>query len=134
MINEFIVKTEKKQEIIDISDRVSEIVKKSKIDDGICLIYAKHATASIIINENYDPNVGVDILAALDRIIPPHADYKHNCIDNNAAAHIKAAITGPGKIVPIKDSKMQLGQWQSITLAEFDGPRERSVVVEIVGR
>jgi len=134
MINEFIVKTEKKQEIIDISDRVDEIVQKSGIDDGICLIYAKHATASIIINENYDPNVGVDILAALDRIIPQHADYKHNCIDNNAAAHIKAAVTGPGKIVPIKDSKMQLGQWQSITLAEFDGPRERSVVVEIVGR
>jgi secondary thiamine-phosphate synthase enzyme len=133
MFEEFLVKTHKKEEILDITPEVKKIAEKSKIKEGICLIYAKHATASIIINENYDPNVGVDILSALDRIIPEHADYKHNCIDNNAAAHIKAAVTGPGKVIPIKDSKMQLGQWQSITLAEFDGPRERHVIIEIIG-
>lgn len=134
MFQEIVIKTTKKQEITDITSEVKEIVKKSKVKEGICLVYAKHATASLIINENYDPNVGEDILMALNKIIPEHAGYKHNCVDNNAAAHIKAAITGPGKIIPIKESSLELGAWQGIALAEFDGPRERHIVIEIIGR
>lgn len=132
MFQEIVIKTTKKQEITDITSEVKEIVKKSKIKEGMCLVYAKHATASIIINENDDPNVGEDILSALNKCIPEHASYKHDCIDNNAAAHIKAAITGPSKIIPIKDSSLDLGRWQGIALAEFDGPRERHVVVQII--
>ena len=132
MFEELKIKTEKKEEIVDITSEVKKIVEKSKVKGGLCLVYAKHATASIIINENYDSNVCEDILAALRKIIPEHANYKHNCIDNNASSHIKAALVGPGKTIPIKDSALELGTWQGIALAEFDGPRERHIVVEII--
>jgi secondary thiamine-phosphate synthase enzyme len=133
MFEELLVKTNKKEEILDITDKVKEIVKKSKVKEGICLVYAKHATASIVINENYDPNVCEDILSALNKCIPEHAPYKHNCIDNNAASHIKATLIGPGKTIPVKDSNLELGTWQGVALAELDGPRERHVLVEIIG-
>jgi secondary thiamine-phosphate synthase enzyme len=132
MLQELHIKTAKKEEIWDITPEIKKIVEKSKIKEGICLVYAKHATAAIIINENYDPNVREDILTALRRIVPEHAGYKHNCIDNNAAAHIRSAVVGPGKVIPIKNNKLELGTWQGIALAEFDGPRERHVVVEIL--
>lgn len=133
MLAEITVKTSKKQEMIDISDKVMDVVGKSKVKEGICLVYAKHATASVIINENYDPNVREDILTALNKMVPEHGGYKHNCVDNNAAAHIKSAITGPGKIIPINNYKLELGTWQGVALAEFDGPRERHVIIEIIG-
>lgn len=132
MLHELHIKTTKKEEILDITSEVESAVKKSKIKEGLCCVYAKHATAAIIINENYDPNVCDDILSALNRMIPQHAGYKHNCIDNNAAAHIKSALIGPGKIIPIKNNKLGLGRWQGIALAEFDGPRERQIVVQII--
>lgn len=127
------VKTSKKEEIVDITDKVSEIVEKSKKAKGLCCVYARHATAAIVINENNDPAVCEDILTALSKIVPEHAGYKHNCTDNNAAAHIKSALIGPGKVIPIKDGKLQLGRWQGIALAEFDGPRDREIIVEISG-
>ncbi len=129
----FRVKTSKKEEIVDITDKVSEIVNKSSVKKGLCCIYAKHATAAIVINENYDPAVCEDILTALSKIVPEHAGYKHNCVDNNATAHIKSALIGPGKVIPIADGRLQLGKWQGIALAEFDGPREREIIVEISG-
>lgn len=128
----FNIKTTKKQDIIDITNNVKEIVKKSKIKDGICLVYVRHATSAIIINENYDPSVCEDILTALNKIIPEHAGYKHDKIDNNAAAHIRAAILGPSENIPIKDGTLQLGRWQGIGLVEIDGPRDRTVLVKII--
>ncbi len=125
------VKTGKKEELLDITGKVSGVVEKSGVQKGLCCVYAKHATAAIVINENYDPAVCEDILTALGKIIPEHANYKHNCIDNNAHAHIKSALIGPGKTIPIDSGKLQLGRWQGIALAEFDGPRDREVVVEI---
>ena len=107
-------------------------VKKSKIKEGTCLVYAKHATAAIIINENCDSGVCEDILMILNKLVPENLNYKHNCIDNNAASHIKSALIGPGKVIPVRNSKLELGRWQGIALAEFDGPRERNVVVQII--
>ena len=126
------IKTSNKEGIIDITPQVKKIVQKSKAKDGICLVYAKHATAAIIINENADSGVCEDILSTLKKLVPEHADYKHNCIDNNATSHIKSALIGPGKIIPIKNSSLELGTWQGIALAEFDGPRERQIVVQII--
>jgi len=86
-----------------------------------------------MIQENADPNLCDDILTTLNKIIPLHDNYKHDKIDNNAAAHIKAGIIGPSLTIPIKDNKLQLGQWQNIFLAEFDGPRHnRKVIVSII--
>lgn len=128
----FKISTAKQQELVDITKEVKEIVKDSKAKEGMCLVYVPHASAAIIINENYDPNICLDIIDALNNAIPLHKKYRHDKVDNNAAAHIKSAIIGPSETIPVKDSKLILGTWQSIMLAEFDGPKkERTVIVQV---
>jgi secondary thiamine-phosphate synthase enzyme len=127
---EFSVRTQKKQEMVDITERVADLVRHSDIGDGICLVYVPHATAAVVINENADPNVCVDILDALTQVIP-EGRWRHDRIDNNAAAHIKATILGPSEAVPVRGGRLRLGTWQSLMLVELDGPRERTVTVEI---
>lgn len=126
------ISTSKRQEIIDITSDVNGIVKISKVKEGICHIFAAHATAAIIINENYDPNICLDLLDALGRSIPQGV-WRHDRIDGNADAHIKSAILGPGETVPVKDNQLLLGKWQSLMLVELDGPRERRIVVTLMG-
>jgi len=130
-VMQFSIKTKKRQEIFNITSKVKEIVKKSKVKEGFCCIYVPHATCSVIINENCDSAVCEDIISALNKIVPEHSGWKHDKIDNNAAAHIKSSLIGPSQIVPINAGELQLGRWQGIALAEFDGPRERTVLVEI---
>jgi len=116
--------TTKKQEIIEITGKVNELIKKSKIKDGLCNVYVKHTTAAIIINENDDPNICTDILNALNKAFPDKAGYLHDRIDGNAGAHIKAAVLGPSETLPFEDSKLKLGRWQALMLVELDGPRK----------
>ena len=127
---EFSVRTRKKQEMVDITERVADLVTQSGVSDGICLVYVPHATAAVAINENADPNVCEDILDALANVIP-EGRWRHDRIDNNAAAHIKATILGPGQTVPVRGSRLLLGTWQSLMLVELDGPRARTVIVEV---
>ena len=127
------ISTSKKQELIDITDKVNELVKKSKVKKGICNVFVTHATAAIIINENYDPNICVDFLNALNKAFPDHAGYLHDRVDNNAGAHIKAAVLGPSETIPIENGKLKLGRWQSIMVVELDGPRSnREVEIRIL--
>lgn len=127
---EFSVRTRKRQELVDITERVADVVRQSGVSDGICLVYVPHATAAVAINENADPNVCEDILSALAHMIP-EGQWRHDRIDNNAAAHIKATILGPSEAVPVRGSRLCLGTWQSVMLVELDGPRERTVMVEV---
>lgn len=129
-MTEFSVRTRKAQEMLDITERVSEVVRQSGVNDGICLVYVPHATAAVVINENADPNVCEDILEALARLIP-EGRWRHDRVDNNAAAHIKATILGPSEAVPIRGGRLGLGTWQSLMLVELDGPRNRTVIVEV---
>lgn len=132
MQKEITFSTSKRLELVDINDKVQEIVSKSGVKDGICCVFCQHATGAIIINENYDPNVCLDIIDALSKLIPA-GKWRHDSVDNNADAHIKAAIVGPSEIVPIKDGKLQLGTWQSLAFLECDGPRNnRRVIVKII--
>lgn len=131
MIKEIKVRTDKKQQTIDITNQVKKIVKESKVKEGIASVFVPHATAAIIINENYDPNVCIDIINALDKLIP-EGIWLHDRIDDNAAAHIKSAIIGCSQTIPIQNHELQLGRWQSIQLIDFDGPRERNIKVTIV--
>jgi|TARA_Y100000310_G_scaffold271804_1_gene286448 secondary thiamine-phosphate synthase enzyme len=126
------ISTTKKQELIDITDEVSSIVKKSKVKEGLCNIFTTHATAAIIINENADPNICLDTIDALNKIIKDGI-WRHDKIDNNAASHIKSTILGPSETIPIKDGHLQLGTWQAPMLVELDGPRNRKIIVQIVG-
>jgi len=127
------ISTSKKQELIDITQEVKNIVSKSNVKEGVCFVYVPHATAGITINENADPNIQTDIIKAMNDIIPEHNRYLHDSIDNNAAAHIKSSIIGVSKTIPIKDNKLALGTWQDIFFCEFNGPRnDRKVIIIII--
>jgi len=128
---EFTIKTEKREEIINITEKVKELLKGSLERGKAVLIYVPHATCSIIINENCDDKVCVDILQAL-RNIAPKGVWQHDNIDDNGDAHVKAAIIGSSQLIPLENNELVLGTWQSIALAEFDGPRERKVIVKII--
>lgn len=133
MWEEFSLSTSKKQELIDITGKLNSIIKKSKIKNGICNVFAAHATAAIIINENYDPNICLDLLDALNKLVPSGI-WRHDRIDGNADAHIKSAILGPSETIPIKNGELSLGRWQAIQFCELDGPRsDRKIIVTILG-
>jgi secondary thiamine-phosphate synthase enzyme len=129
---ELTIRTRKTQEMIDITSQVGEVVRSSGVASGLCLVYVPHATAAIVINENADPNVCQDILDALGRMVPEGA-WRHDRVDNNAAAHIKATILGPSQAIPVREGGLRLGTWQSVMLVELDGPRDRTVIVEVRG-
>jgi secondary thiamine-phosphate synthase enzyme len=127
MHKEINIQTHKKQEIIDITPEIEKIIN---IKEGICTVYVPHATAAIMINESADPNIMADIIDALNSLIP-QGKWKHDAIDNNGAAHIKAGIIGPSEQIPVIDGKLGLGQWQGIMLCDFDGPRKRKIIVSL---
>jgi len=121
------------KQCIEITDPVRAVVRESGVQHGLCHVAVLHATAAIVVNENDDPNIGVDLLTALDRAIPDHAGWLHDRVDDNAQAHIKAAILGPSETLPIRDGDLLLGTWQGVILIELDGPRaERRVAITIL--
>ena len=129
-MTEFRIRTTAKREMIDLTERVAAAVAESKLAEGLCSVYTPHATAAVIVNENDDPNVCVDVLEALDRLVPAGI-WRHDRVDGNAASHIQAAILGPGETVPVRDGRLCLGTWQAVMLVELDGPRERRVLVTV---
>jgi len=129
-MNQFSVKTNARFEMIDITDRVSVIVRESKVRNGICCVFVPHTTAAVTINENADPSVPRDILAELDKVIPLNDNYRH--MEGNAAAHIKASLVGNSETVFIENGSLVLGTWQSLFFCEFDGPRTRRVLVKSI--
>ena len=130
-MTELRIRTKTKREMIDLTARVTEIVAGAGLAEGLCSVYTPHATAAIVVNENDDPNVCVDVLDCLDRLIPAGV-WRHDRVDANAAAHIQSAILGPGETIPVHEGKLLLGTWQAVMLVELDGPRERRVVVTVV--
>lgn len=131
MKHEFSIQTNKRQQVLDITAEVKKIVAESGVKDGICLVYTPHATASIIINENWDPNICDDFLDALSSMVP-EGKWRHDQVDGNGDSHIKAAIVGPSETLVVSDGKLIFGQWQNLMYADFDGPKERKVVVKII--
>ena len=125
----FTLRTTARCEMIDITDRLAALVKESGIQDGSCLVFVPHTTAAVTINENADPDVPRDILAAMDRIVPLVDRYRH--AEGNAAAHIKASLFGASQTVFIESGRLVLGTWQSFFFCEFDGPRTRQVLIRL---
>ena len=96
-------------------------------------VFTPHATAAITINENDDPNIGVDLIAALRKAVADHDGWLHDRVDDNAASHIKSAIVGPSQSIPLIDGRLARGRWQNVFFCEFDGPRStRKVIVTVV--
>ena len=129
-MTELRIRTSATREMIDLTTRVAEVVARSGVSTGVCSVYVPHATAAIVVNENDDPNVCLDVLDALDRLIPAGV-WRHDRVDGNAAAHIQATILGPGETIPVSEGRLLLGTWQAVMLVELDGPRTRRVVVTV---
>lgn len=122
--------TSRRDEVVDLTQQVAEVVAASGVDEGECLVYCPHTTAGIVINEGWDPDVTRDVLGILDRLIPwNHPDYRH--AEGNTASHLKAIVCGASQRVLVSDGKLLMGQWQAIQFYEFDGPRHRQVYVAV---
>ena len=117
--------------MIDISEAVKEAAIKTGVKNGLVEVFTPHTTASIVLFENIDPKLRRDFLEALGRIAPADRDYHHD--DGNAAAHIKSALCGARVVVPMENAQLMLGEWQGVFLCEFDGPRTREVIVQVIG-
>jgi len=133
VIQTFTLATQQPKQSLDITDAVAERVQAGPVRDGMCLVMVMHSTAAVVVNETHDPNIGQDVIDALDRAVPDRAGWLHDRIDDNAPAHIKAAILGPSELVPVRGGELVLGTWQRIMLIEFDGPRKRQVSVQLIG-
>ncbi|MCS6936061.1 MAG: secondary thiamine-phosphate synthase enzyme YjbQ [Candidatus Bipolaricaulota bacterium] len=119
------IKTQAKQEIIDITERLQRALRELGIQNGVVVLFVPHTTAAITINENADPAVKEDILTALGKLVPAGPHYKH--AEGNAHAHIKASLIGHSVTVPVQEGKLHLGTWQGVLFCEFDGPRTREL-------
>ena len=129
-IHEIEIRTEQRNQLIDITQRIQERINKSGITDGIVYLFVPHTTAAVTINENSDPTVQTDILGYLEKLIPHNTAFRHS--EGNSDAHIKSSIVGNHQMVFISDGQLVLGTWQGIYFCEFDGPRTRKLLVKII--
>ena len=130
MLKEITLKTGKRNELVDITPEIEAAVAESRVKEGICVVYCPHTTAGITVNENADPDVKEDLLAALEKMIPK-IGFKH--AEGNSDSHIKSSLVGNEKTFIIEKGKLVLGAWQGILFAEFDGPRSRRAIVKVRG-
>ena len=124
------LRTTHRCEMVNITGEVAQAVAKSGVKRGLCLIHAPHTTAGITVQEGFDSDVMRDILAHLEKAVPETGDYRH--AEGNSDSHLKSLMTGAGQTLPIEYGKLQLGRWQAIFFCEFDGPRERTVWIQII--
>jgi secondary thiamine-phosphate synthase enzyme len=126
------LRTSRRDEMIDVTRRIAAVVGESGTAEGWVQVYCPHTTAAVTINENADPDVVTDVLEALRRLVPRDAGYRH--VEGNSDGHVKASLVGCSVTVPVSGGRMALGTWQGIYFCEFDGPRDRRLLVTVVGR
>lgn len=124
------IRSTRHEEMIDITEKVREVVRLSQVSFGVCVIFVPHTTAGLTINENADPDVSGDMLRELSKMVPWEGEYRH--VEGNSAAHIKASLMGSSVTVIVEEGDLVLGTWQGIYLCEFDGPRNRKVMVKVI--
>jgi len=131
MLKKFTIQTTKRDEMIDITNYVSDVVKEARIKDGITVVYCPHTTAGITINENADPDVKRDMIRRFDEVYPwNHSLDRH--LEGNTAAHMKASTVGTSQHVIVVEGRLLLGTWQGIYFCEYDGPRQRTFFVKVL--
>ena len=125
------VRSSQREEMVEITSKVETALKGAGRDEGVCVLFTRHTTCGLTINENADPDVKSDMLGFLRKLIPQYyKDFRH--FEHNSDAHIKSSLVGSSVIVPLSGGKLQLGRWQGIYLCEFDGPRERQVILTVL--
>ncbi len=117
-------------EFVDVTEKIKEIVRKSGVKSGICVVYIPHTTAAVTVNENADPSVKRDILHELSKLVPWDDDYAH--IEGNSAAHILSTLIGVSLTLPVEEERLLLGRWQGVYFCEFDGPRNREMLISVM--
>ncbi|NPA47439.1 MAG: YjbQ family protein [Thermococci archaeon] len=131
MIVNLEIQTRKPVEIVDITNMIQEAIWKSDVTHGIVLVFTRHTTTGLIINEN-EPNLVEDILGHMEELVPRGKGYKHDTIDRNAHSHLRASLLlNPSVALPVDAGELQLGPWQRVMLVELDGPRHRKVTLMI---
>jgi len=135
LFKEFRVKTRNREELIDITDEIQTIVRTSEMKEGICRVFVPHTTTGVTINENADPSVMKDIINYFSKMVPKGGGlgYRFRHMEGNSDAHVKCTLTGQSIELLIHDGRLMLGTWQGCFLAEFDGPRNRKVYVQVQG-
>ena len=127
MITTLDLRTTNHTEFLSVTKLVEDIVRTSGKKDGVCHLFVQHTTAGLTINENADPDVKVDIIETLEKLIPWRGAYRH--MEGNSAGHVKASLMGFSLTIPVKNGHLLLGTWQDVYFCEFDGPRNRCLVV-----
>ena len=122
------IRSRQREELVEFTDEVRRKLKESGAREGVCVLFVRHTTAGLTVNENADPDVASDMLHALRTLIPQHGmGFRHG--EQNSDAHIKATLVGPSVTIPFADGELLLGRWQGIFLCEFDGGRNRQVIM-----
>jgi secondary thiamine-phosphate synthase enzyme len=125
------VRSRLREDLVEFTDEVRRLLRESGARGGLCALFVRHTTAGLTVNENADPDVPRDILHALRTLIPQHGmGFRHG--EENSDAHLKASLVGPSVTIPFAGGELLLGRWQGIFLCEFDGPREREIVVQVM--
>ena len=125
------VRSHEREQMVEFTEEVRRALSESGAGEGVCFLYVQHTTAGLTVNENADPDVQRDMLHALRTLIPQHGmDFRHG--EENSDAHIKASVVGASVAIPFHDGRLLLGRWQGIFLCEFDGPRERKVIMKLM--
>ncbi|HEV2704415.1 MAG TPA: secondary thiamine-phosphate synthase enzyme YjbQ [Pyrinomonadaceae bacterium] len=125
------VRSREREELVEFTDEVRRHLRESGARSGVVFLFVRHTTAGLTVNENADPDVPRDMLHALRALVPQHGmDFRHS--EENSDAHIKASLFGSSLAIPFHDGQLLLGRWQGIFLCEFDGGRERQVVVKVM--
>jgi len=129
-MRELRVVTHNTSELVDITDRIDAEVERAGAEHGVCILFCPHTTAGVTINEAADPDVAADIEDALGQIIPTGVRWRH--LEGNSPAHVQASIVGASAQIPICNGRLALGRWQGVFFCEFDGPRERTMWVQVL--
>lgn len=124
------LRTSKKLDVIPVTDLVNRAIEDLNVHEGLCVLFVPHTTSAIIANEHFDPNVPQDIFKALARLAPDNESWGHP--EDNAPAHIKASLSSSSLSVPIQDGKLAVGQWQGLFFLDYDGPRDRKLLITVV--
>ncbi|MCS4542226.1 MAG: secondary thiamine-phosphate synthase enzyme YjbQ [Euryarchaeota archaeon] len=127
------ISTKSEFELVNITDQIEKIVREAKVSDGVAVVFTKHTTGAVIINEN-EAGLLEDIENLLKKLVPKGVGYKHDRIDVNAHSHLKGILLGSSQNIPIAHGELQLGTWQRVFFVELDGPRQRNVLITVIGK
>ncbi|MEF8848282.1 MAG: secondary thiamine-phosphate synthase enzyme YjbQ [Candidatus Thermoplasmatota archaeon] len=126
------LKSDKRNQMVDITEKIKNVLEESNVEDGYIIVYVPHTTAGVTINEGADPDVKRDIIETLKKLVPESGDYRH--AEGNSDAHIKSSLIGSSVNILIENNKLVLGTWQHIFFYEGDGPRNRKVYLNFVSK